>query len=327
MDATTYMQMAPPPGQTVVTAALAPPPMAPVQATYAIAQMPGGMMMMAPAGSMEHMMMTAAGGMIAIDPAALAASKVVNAKRPWTEEEDKRLLEAITKFGAQRWPLIASMVARGRAGKQCRERWFNHLCPAVKKGEWTEEEDRIIQEGVQELGTKWSEIVKRLPGRTDNAIKNRFNSQQRRLQRRARAAVAAQHPSALGAPGSVERRKREAEVADIVEDDGPEVLKKQAVGVLVPSPRRPQVVQAQLVQVEPSASASTPAVVSASGVPPTPQADGTPPIAEYSTAAEAAAAPPIAAAEAGAKAEEPPLAAAEAPAVEQVVVSVVAPTD
>ena len=51
-------------------------------------------------------------------------------------------------------------------GKQCRERWFNHLCPEVKKGEWTPEEDELITIGVKELGTKWSEIVKRLPGRT-----------------------------------------------------------------------------------------------------------------------------------------------------------------
>ena len=57
----------------------------------------------------------------------------------------------------------------------------------MKKGDWTPEEDKVIQEGVAELGTKWSEIVKRLPGRTDNSIKNRYNSQLRREQRRARA--------------------------------------------------------------------------------------------------------------------------------------------
>merc|ERR1719502_1797169 len=123
------------------------------------------------------------------DTPAVAAAKVVNAKRAWTEAEDKQLIETVTKFGAQRWSLIASHLV-GRVGKQCRERWFNHLCPEVKKGEWTEEEDRLIAEGVKELGTKWSEIVKRLPGRTDNAIKNRYNSGARRevrLQKRAEA--------------------------------------------------------------------------------------------------------------------------------------------
>ena len=68
-------------------------------------------------------------------------TKTVNVKRAWTEVEDKLLIETVEKYGAQRWSLIASNMT-GRVGKQCRERWFNHLCPAVKKGEWTPEEAR-----------------------------------------------------------------------------------------------------------------------------------------------------------------------------------------
>jgi len=101
-------------------------------------------------------------------------------KGPWTIDEDRKLIEWVRKEGALKWSQCAEFI-RGRSGKQCRERWFNTLCPHVKKGNWSPEEDFNIFQLYNKYGSQWSKITEYFKGRTENSIKNRFYSTLRRI--------------------------------------------------------------------------------------------------------------------------------------------------
>jgi hypothetical protein len=104
-------------------------------------------------------------------------------KGSWTREEDEMILNFVKENGPSDWSKLAARLP-GRIGKQCRERWTNHLNPNVDKREWSPTEDEMIIHLRAQYGNSWSKIAKHFDRRSDNALKNRWNSTlKRRLER------------------------------------------------------------------------------------------------------------------------------------------------
>ena len=111
-------------------------------------------------------------------------TQVTKGKGSWTPEEDERLKKVVEEHGPRNWATVIAPKLDNRLGKQCRERWHNHLDPQLKKTKWSLHEEKVVADAHDKFGNKWAQIAKLLPGRSDNDVKNHWYASIRRRKTR-----------------------------------------------------------------------------------------------------------------------------------------------
>ncbi|XP_042392345.1 transcription factor GAMYB-like isoform X1 [Zingiber officinale] len=118
-----------------------------------------------------------------ISVGSLSGENWVLKKGPWTSVEDAILADFVKRHGEGNWNSVRKHTSLSRCGKSCRLRWTNHLRPNLKKGTFTPQEEQLIIELHAKIGNKWARMAALMPGRTDNEIKNYWNTRIKRHQR------------------------------------------------------------------------------------------------------------------------------------------------